>query len=516
MKKLLITTFIAITAISSCMKDEVKEVNKGTEIGFRTAIETKGLEAKNRTLETIYVTALEEDGSPYFSEVAFAKTGNSYDGYFNTSPAYYWPGDGRSFDFYAYSPSESAMGGTVEINASTKKLIGFTTQEDIFDQVDFVTATAEDQTEENNSSSIGLTFNHHLTKVIVQAYSSNNLYEYIVKGVRFADIRSKGDFDFTTGEWDLTGYASDEYVKTFELELPEPITLANSNNSIMGTISYQTNTVENCAFFIPQSLISWNPEDPDAGGSYISVYVQVNRKHDDGSVTRVYPTSDADYGWMAAPMPANTVWKAGDSYTYQLNFGNGAGYEDPSDNPSGDTVLGETIKMTMSVQGWVDSEENTLKNIEMIGNWTATRYYESIEREHTLDDGTVESVYSIEDDTEDIDEIAGHVDNFARITIKDGTKLITKYNGVSTETPYILDEDQYILIEIYQSKDSNGNPIEGEYNVYPQIFNITPASADPYQKGSAEIHVLQNEQGTKGTGNYYKRVQIIHYDIEPL
>lgn len=520
MKKLPIMTLIALAAITSCIKDEVKEVNRGTEIGFRTAVQTKGMEADSWTLETIYVTALEEDGTPYFSEAAFARTGGSSDGYFNTSPAYYWPGDGRSFDFYAYSPSETELGGSVEISATAKKLTGFTTQDDIWDQVDFITAKTADQTEENNTGSIGLTFNHHLTRVEVYGYNSSDLYEYIVNGVRVANVWSSGDFDLENEEWDLTAYEDDEYLKTFEMELTEPVTLQKNygNKPLMGVIDYKNGTENNSAFLLPQTITSWDPEAPAAGGSYISVNVQINKKHEDGSVTRIYPASGSDYGWIAVPLPENTVWNAGDFYRYHLNFGTGAGYVDPSEDPTGDTILGEAIKMTMSVNEWVDSKENTLKNIEMIGRWTATRYYELIEEDEDepQEDGTYKTVTRIEKDTEDKTVIAGYIDNFAEITIKDGTKLITAYKGVMTETPYILDEDNYILIQTYQSKDAEGNPIEGKYEVYPQIYTITQATVDPYQKGSAEIHVLMSNRGTAGNGDYYKRTQIILYDIEPL
>lgn len=512
-------TFVALAAITSCIKDEVKEVNKGTEIGFRTALQTKGLEADSWTLETIYVTALEEDGTPYFSEAAYAKTGNS-EGYFSTSPAYYWPGDGRTFDFYAYSPSEEELGGSVEISKDTKKLTGFTTKQDIWEQVDFITAKAVDQTEENNTGSIGLTFNHHLTRVMVYGnINSNSLgYEYIVNGVRFANIQSTGDFDLETEEWDLSGYTDAQYLKTFEMELDEPVTLErNRSIKITGEIEYKNYPEDNSAFFIPQTITSWDPERPAEGGSYISINIQINKKNNDGSVTRVYPaTEDGDYGWVAVPLPENTVWGAGEFYSYYLNFGKGAGYVDPLVTPSGGTILGETIKMTVAVEDWVDSEENTLKNIEMIGRWTATRYYELIEEDELQDDGSYQIKETTRRDTEDKVVIAGYIDNFAELTIKDGTKLITKVNGVATETPYILDEEGYILIETYQSKDSEGNVIEGEYEVYPQIVNITQASSEPYQLGSAEIHVLQTESGTQGTGNYYKRTQVIIYDIEPL
>lgn len=511
MKKILITTLAALAAVTSCMKDEVKDVNRGTEIGFQTSVQTKGMEARAWTLETIYVTALEQDGTPYFSEAGFAKTGNSSDGYFNTSPAYYWPGDGRAFDFYAYSPSEDKLGGgNVEITVSNKKLTGFVTQQNIFDQVDFITAVATDITE--SEGSVGLTFDHRLTRVQVSAWSGSTTYEYIVKGVKIADVGSKGDFDFDTGEWDVSGYESlDDFKKTFSLELPEAITLNNSSQSLMGKIDYKDGTQSNYAFFIPQSLVSWNPENPSAGGSYISVKVQINKKNDDGTKTRVYPESSVgEYDWVSVPMPGNTVWNQAESYHYSLNFGTGAGYDE-----NGETILGEAIKMTMDVQEWIDSENSSLKNIEMIGTWTATRYYENIlEDVWNSETSAYEVKEFIEDETTDPDALSANIDGFNKIVIKDGTKLVTTRGGVSTETDYILDEDKYILIDTYANKDGEGNIIG--YNVRPQIINITPASADPYQLGSAEIHVLQQDSGTPETGNYRKRVQVIEYVIEPL
>ena len=520
MKKFFIAAFIAILAISSCSKDEVKEVNKGSQIGFQASTKTKGIEAEAWTMETIYVTALNQDGTSYFTKVPFVLTGNGTDGYYSTSPAYYWPGDGRAFDFYAYTPSETELGGAIEINGTTKKLTGFTTSENILNQYDFVTAIANDQTENENGSSTVLTFSHNLASIDLRARSSNNSYEYIIKGVRIANIKQKGDFNFESSEWDLSKYNN---IFTANMEIQEPITLRDEISDLLGEVRYKDDDEYNYAFVLPQEVTSWDPTKPTAGGSYISVNIQINKRNSDGSKTRIYPDVESDYGWVAVPLPVNTVWEAGNRYNYTLVFGKGAGYSDPTEGGStGNSILGDAIKFKMDVTEWGDSEEDFLKNIEMIGKWTATGYYELVESDQLQDDDTYAVVEQIQNETTDLETISGYVNNFATITIKDGTKLITtNINGVQTETPYILDENRYILIEVYIDRDGQGNPIvdnEGnvQYVVYPQIHNITQAISDPYQKGSAEIHVVQNNSGTQGTGDYYKRTQVILYDIEPL
>lgn len=520
MKKLFIAAFIAILAISSCSKDEVKEVNKGSQIGFQASTKTKGIEAEAWTMETIYVTALNQDGTSYFTKVPFVLTGNGTDGYYSTSPAYYWPGDGRAFDFYAYTPSETELGGAIEINGTTKKLTGFTTSENILNQYDFVTAVANDQTEKENGSSTVLTFSHNLASIDLRAYSSNDSYEYIIKGVRIANIKQKGDFNFESSEWDLSKYNN---IFTANMEIQEPIILSNSPSDLLGEVRYKDDDEYNYAFVLPQEVTSWDPTKPTAGGSYISVNIQINKINSDDSKTRIYPDANSDYGWVAVPLPQGTKWEAGNRYNYTLVFGSGAGYSDPAEGGStGNSILGDAIKFKMGVTEWGDSEEDVLKNIEMIGKWTATGYYEIYESDQLNDDGSFSVVSEMEDETTDIETISGYVNNFATITIKDGTKLITtNAQGVQTETPYILDENRYILIEVYIHRDGQGNPIvdnEGnvQYVVYPQIYNITQAISDPYQKGSAEIHVVQYDSGTPGTGDYEKRTQVILYDIEPL
>ena len=63
---LLLTSITILMVMSSCMRDEVVDVNNGHAIGFRTAVETRGMEARNTSLDAIYVTALEDGRDPYF------------------------------------------------------------------------------------------------------------------------------------------------------------------------------------------------------------------------------------------------------------------------------------------------------------------------------------------------------------------------------------------------------------------------------------------------------------------
>ena len=98
MKRLLILTGVAVLAIASCARDEIKTVNKGHAIDFKV-VETKGdVKQYANDMDHFYVTAfnLTTDGqtqtgvTPFFTDAYFGRLGD----YFTSNPAYYWPADG--------------------------------------------------------------------------------------------------------------------------------------------------------------------------------------------------------------------------------------------------------------------------------------------------------------------------------------------------------------------------------------------------------------------------------------
>lgn len=524
MKNALIMTCIAVLAISSCVKDEVKEVNRGHAIDFRAATQTKG-EMVNGTwsLANFYATALNEDATPYFRDVPFTYVGD----YFSSSPEYYWPGDDRTLDFYAYSPSLEKLGGNAQLtlNQDTKKISGITPHSDILKQVDFLSAVALDKTEENSANGIDIEFFHNMPALLITVDNELDSYEYIVKGVKINNAISSGDIDLDNREWTLESGRVD-----YELSYDSPKVLAKfddegnnvSKEYLFGTYEERDGYEQNhYAFILPQQFHDLDSDTPEVT---MSLNLQINFINTDGSKTKVFPTS-GDYEWVTASFPTYYYdgelcgsWKVGTRYEYNVKFNSPA------------TQLGEPIKMTMSFKPWVDGNSNTFANADMIGIWNATAYYELIVRSYSDNEDpeaklepqetyigvetvvvgegddavTYKIVKSKKEESTDSQYISGQVGDFHYVEITDGTKLYIKVNGVTGETPYIV-ENNYLLIDAFKNS-------YGEYEVRPHIDDIIPVGADG-SEGLSHISVLQSESGSYETNNYYSRTQMITYTI---
>ena len=365
MRKVIFMLVIAAMAFASCSKDIVKETNKGRAIDFRVATQVRATETSSANLSTFYVTALNEYGENYYTDAAYTKVNE----YFSSSPAYYWPGDGSSLDFYAYAPSASTLGATVTIDSDTKKLCNFSPASQINKQEDFITATATGSSKDADDG-LALVFNHQLAQVEVNAKNANEGYIYYIKGVRITLPVSKGDFDFSTSEWTL----DTDSKATYEVTYNSPITLSSYSQNIMEAKG------EN-AMLLPQQLVEWNPDaDPTntQKGAYISVYTQITSS----AGAPIHPAIAGEYAWVAVPI--DTEWKAGNKYVYTLDFTDGAGYTDPVDGPA-QLVLGKKINFNVNVTPWED--KNMVDPI--VGVWHIKKVHVNVyskETGETLDD----------------------------------------------------------------------------------------------------------------------------------
>lgn len=515
MKKTLLLTAVAIAvASSSCVKDEVVGVNKGSAIEIHTAVETRGLEASYYTLDTFFVTALEQGSdTPYFQDVPFVLVG--WDKY-NSNPTYYWPGQGRKLSFYAYAPSCEKLGNaTVTLNNNEKKIEGLTVKTNIDEQHDFVYAYNEgnDGTGLEEQANVGIVFDHKLSAIDVRAYTSSD-YVYNFAGVRIGGIYNKGNLaDLAGEEWEIATDA--EKVEFEKLFVEEPITMEQYNNErLLGELmNLNNNTRDNFAFMIPQEFAAWDPiNDPanDNGGAYIAVYVQINTA--DG--VRVYPSSaEGDYAWVAVPVTADE-WQTGYKYMYTLDFTDGAGYTAPTTQNPGVPVLGDAkIKMTMSLNGMEEGVEDMVVNPNMLGEWTAIEY--KLETVYYLIDDSNDIVLDENDEPiivnettvvlSDVAEIGAKIDNFAKITISDGKRCWIKTpDGQWGQVKFVVNERNYILLECYRrSYAPVDSTDENDYSPATRIHQIIPATPDT--EGSAIITL-------DGWGTTYENGQRCRYE----
>lgn len=356
MKKTLFMMAGVMVALASCTGNEVLEENRGEAISFRPAMGTRATETTNANLSSFYITAL-QGTSPYFSNVEFTK---GSDNYFVSNPLHYWPGENQ-LSFYAYSPSQDALGADVTIDGTTKQLENFVTPEEIADQVDFITASATGQKSQNAKTGIELTFDHRLSQIELQAKNENTNYTVKVKGMRIGRAETTGTFDFGTNKWTL-----DDWHETAVYESScDEVTLGTDAVNIMGASGN--------AMLIPQTLYAWSPvNDPDnvAREAYLSVLVNIT----DPNGTKLYPFpgDSREYGWASIPIPYNgtvtasngttggaCVWEQGKKYIYILDFTEGAGNVDPDDPKPGEKIL-DPIKATVVVNNWTDSNQGDI------------------------------------------------------------------------------------------------------------------------------------------------------------
>lgn len=506
--------FVGLIAMTSCLQDKVIEVNNGPEIGFRSSFQTKGLETRYSSLEAFYVTALEEDGTAYFSAVPFLEIGDAY----NSSPSYYWPGDGRALDFYAWYPAASVFGGEVTVTGSEKKITGFTPAEDITSQVDFVSAILENQTQENltQNGRLDIQFEHNLSSILLYAKSSSDTYKYTVAGYRISQVKSTGNFNLVEKTWEIPENATKViYEQKFT---DTPVMLDTYDKLILGPelSDRKQNTHYNRAYLLPQQLTAWDPTaDPtnEQNGAYLSVYIQINTT--DG--VRIFPGT-GEYGWVAVPI--GTKWERGYTYNYYLDFTNGAGYLDPEEGEPG-SVLGEPVKVNMSMSEFGDPDDESLLNQNMLGKWVATKLVETNKsysyawnaEEQKYEYTKQEPDVTVEEYT-DVDDINAQIDGFQDVTVFSGTQLktIKTIDGQPTEVPsdYIITtmgDYEVILLEVYKSDDGVS------YDVVTRLLTVNPAVDG--QNGYGHLQTYDENTTSDGlvTSSF---TQDIYYTIHPL
>ena len=349
----MIISFAALM-LAACTTDSMKEDSKGKVIDFRASTLTKASEITNANFESFVATALNSEGANHFANELFERNG----AYYYSGTDYYWPANNSELNFYAWSPAADKLGGTLTITASEQSITGFTTNADISKQVDFISATASGNGNDN-SLGVELNFKHNMSQVEIKSRSANPGYIYKIKGVRFGNILSTGDFDFKTGSWsnvdNMANYTVEYSARTID-ELSTSLMKVNADN----------------AMFIPQNLTPWDPEnDPTntAKGAYIAVYARITT----ATNKIIYPL-EGDYDWIAVPLGNNHIdaWEPGLRYIYTLDWSTGGGYVYP-EKPAygndytgydifeaGDRIMSTPIVMGLSVYSWNNQYPNEL------------------------------------------------------------------------------------------------------------------------------------------------------------
>lgn len=351
---------VAALALASCSNDETVEIAKGDAINFRTSVglNTRASEFGTADLEQankLYVTTFKADGTELYTETEYTKGTDGWAG------NQFW-GTETSLNFYLTYPELSEWKNGAALTKDNKTITGFTVEDAVADQVDFVAAQKTAQ----KVASVAVELQHVLSQIQINARSDNANYKYKVRGIRIHNANSTGNIDLSTQTWSNWSAA-----KNYEVTFITPVELDGTAKPIMGDAGN--------AMLLPQTVEAWDGTSKSAdlttsvNGSYISVLVSITTN----AGTGVYPKNTTEttptYGWAAVPVKFE--WTKGNKYIYTLDFTKGAGKVDPVDPNEKDNdnvkpgepdkdpdkaepILGDEIKFTVTVTAWNQKDKN--------------------------------------------------------------------------------------------------------------------------------------------------------------
>lgn len=480
MNKFLLWSGIAILAVTGCVKDQTVEVNKGHEIGFRTAM-TKATELEWEDLTAFWCTAVDAKDANYFTDAAFARAGD----YFRSTSTYYWPTDGSTIRFWAYYPALDVTGATASISAAEQLIKNFSPQKKFEDQVDFVTATAQGS-KADEAGGVHLSFYHQLAQISIYARNMNSEYVYKVYGMRVVNALTEGTYDFSTDSWSFD--VDNEKKDTYSTMLATPVELSSD---------YTELTEDNTAMIIPQNLVAWNPENDaqnQAKGAYLSIAVQITSKGGD----RIFP-AQGDYGWVA--MPVSTSLDDGFDHRYHLDFTSGAGYIDPDPAYGGGetgSALGENVMYTVKVNVWNEPTAGEVKRRQLEGSWLAKK----VETDYTFPDNYPGTQYSdrVREDPDEVREFFNG-NGFYQFTVDNKYMIhMTTPEGVTVKSKMTVDDAGNIYLEAFQKAD-------GSYDIVPVIQEVDD------DNNKAITYILYTNTNTYDGVEYkYTKKDIFYFD----
>ena len=335
--------------MAACTTDNLKEDSRGQKIDFRAST-TKATEITIANFNSFICTAINENGEYHFVDEEFERLGSFY----SSATDYYWPSDGATLNFIAWSPSVEQLGGTMTVTPSEQKITGFACNPDISSQVDFISSVGSGN-KQTCGSGMELSFSHNMSQIEIKTRSANPGYIYKITGIRLGNILSSGDFDFETSTW-----SNVSNLNTYTVEYANARTIDELSTSLMKVNGDN-------AMLIPQDITPWDPEnDPtnSAKGAYIAVKARITT--DTGIV--IYPL-EGEYDWIAVPLGDGYVsnWESGLRYIYTLDWSTGGGYvypEKPAYPDSyqgydcfsaGDKIMSTPIVLGLSVGNWSNS-----------------------------------------------------------------------------------------------------------------------------------------------------------------
>lgn len=304
---------LALTGLSlaSCSSDEVTDVNPGNAIEFQTVV-GKSTRAENTTdnllgFKTWAFTTLGDSKVVYMDGVEVKRESGSANWTYTDTK--YWPL--ATVDFYAVAPKSV----NASVSATAQTITDYTVTNATEDLL-YATATNVDG---KTNPKVALAFKHALSKIVFTAKLANDASIKVnVSKIQVKGVDNKGTLTLSTGAWTSVAATSNHAANVYTA-FATATDLSKSTTAV--------NTYDNAIFLMPQTLNPWQTT-ANTGDAKIVVTCKVTDE-DSGAVLYngdVYvPLSvkaDNDAGIVA------NTWLAGKIYTYNLVFGQGAGYDE--------------------------------------------------------------------------------------------------------------------------------------------------------------------------------------------
>ena len=338
-----------------CVTVEMSEgiaASSGSGAMTRSAPVTSIDEYGNFRVQALYRKEETPSSITFYMDDTVEDFGNGTWGTVNST--YYWPGAGRTLQFYAWAPAapaEPAESGMTEPNSVEKMVLEYEVPESAVDQKDIIVAVTGEVTGDYNNA-VPLEFKHVCTAV--RFVAGDVLQPGAIKSVSLKNVKCSGSYDMTmtADAWALNGEVAD-FSQTFTAQE------TNTGDEIV--------TGENTFMMLPQTL-------PD--GAVVEVVFQ-NRGETE---TRTLQASIAGTEW---PMGMTVTYKLSITPEYEFKLSDertlDAHYEIYKTNlvvlgvPSGQSWTisapdNVTIQAQSDMNSWAQQGYWTDRNINERGN----------------------------------------------------------------------------------------------------------------------------------------------------
>ena len=408
-KKFIPLAFAASLIFAACSDDQTDVVNNGPEITFRTSVSrAQNIDKTNLKEFKVWAFAnVVSSENPPFIDGLVAKQDPTDTDVFKFDHSIFWPSDIATLNFWAISPAE---GLTVTHSSTTMSLENYEPAAKPEDQLDVITAFEQVTRGGNSGTSVGLTFNHILSQILVSAKAGDVVgveesRSVKVKGAWLVNIgtnatasrSSESGANENKINWSACGSTSAVYGSYFTNE----ITLGKNALPFFDFKKDNVSAYKSNLLLIPQQLTAWDKTETGKG-AYILLLCRVEATHkgalhNGASDPMVQPgtgnhthqlfphdgaaTSFDENAYGYACVPIGTNWETGKIYRYILDIcgkNSGAGIYPPvtlptlpglpdtpdiiiipTPNPDkvGEPVLDYPITFKVTVNDWTDPED---------------------------------------------------------------------------------------------------------------------------------------------------------------